>query len=165
MTLLNQTQLASIMRCSRASIIAWTKQGLPVVQQAGRGRPKLYDFDTAREWCARNGAGYTRQASVARIRRAELLAPPAPRPDFWTLARAIALARLAWLEDLRSWDFEIPPRDMCDLVGLYIAQLETALESAGYPGVRDALNPTGSETAWPETLEECIARARREVPA
>lgn len=55
--LLNQHQLAERIKRSRVSIIQWEKRGLPVAQDQGRGKQKLYDPAAVLAWMERTGIG------------------------------------------------------------------------------------------------------------
>lgn len=60
--LVNQHALAHRLGRSRAAIVAWALEGMPVARRAGQGRPTLYDVDLVLEWMRRNGRGVGRRA-------------------------------------------------------------------------------------------------------
>ena len=176
MALVNQRQLALLQRVSRATIIAWTREGLPVAQRGGPGRPTLYDEAAAQRWCLAQGKGATWQAIAHKARRAELLRPDPRSPDVCTgiaevdLARSLALARVEVLQELQPADggeSDLPglaPATCARVVSIYLDHLVIALRAAGYAEVDEILAELQSPAAWEGTLEECIARARAEVP-
>jgi len=58
--LVNQHALAAILNVSRAAIIVWAREGMPVAQRGGQGRSTLYDVDQVRAWQLRTGRGLLR---------------------------------------------------------------------------------------------------------
>ena len=70
--LVNQHALAALLNVSRGAIICWARQGMPVAQRGGQGRPTLYDVDQVRTWQLRNGRGLLRGGAPS---RAATLAP------------------------------------------------------------------------------------------
>jgi hypothetical protein len=71
----NQHQLAARLKRSRASIIAWAKDGMPVAKRGGPGRATFYDLDKVVAWIGETGRGI----------RAELPPmPPLERADVYT---------------------------------------------------------------------------------
>jgi hypothetical protein len=53
MALINQHQLAAIIHRSRATIANWARDGMPVAERAGQGKPTLYDLAAVRAWMTR----------------------------------------------------------------------------------------------------------------
>jgi hypothetical protein len=62
--LLNQHQLAAKLRRSRAAIIHWEREGMPVAKRGGPGRPTLYDLAEVSAWINRTGRGLHRPAQA-----------------------------------------------------------------------------------------------------
>ena len=177
MPLINQTDLARLQGVSRSTVIEWTRQGLPVAEDLGAGREKLYDQAAAMAWCKAHRKGTSWAAISARNRKGALqrrypqsadVCDGIPEED---LARSLALARVELLADeLKPEDgFEpsfpgVSSATVMQVVSCYLDYVAIALRAAGYPEVDEILAELQSPAGWEGTLEECIARARAEVP-
>lgn len=161
--------LAAKLGVSERALTTWQGQGMPVLEHGRRGQPSRYDLAAVLRWIKETREPMrVRHIPVAALERELGLEVRGPNVctgiDGCTIAHAIAEARVAWLEGLPSWDFEIPAQEMANLVGLFLGELRASLTRAGYGHVDAALAAVESEAEWPETIEGCIARARAEVP-
>jgi len=168
--LLNQRLLATVLGVSRATIIAWGKEGLPIAKRNGAGREVLYDEGAVQRWCLLEGKGCSWQAIGAKARKAELLRPDPRSADVCTgiaeveLARAMGRALVALLQDLDVDEWPRYQEVFGDLIGLYTTHLAFQLSDIGFPAVEEIYFSKSDEIVWPTELEECRARARAEVP-
>lgn len=84
--LVNQHQLAAKLKRSRASLIAWARDGMPVARRGGPGRATLYDVDRVTAWIRQTGRGMRPELEPIPLAHAnvctvpDVLVPPAQIP-------------------------------------------------------------------------------------
>ncbi len=169
----NKKTLARKLKISERALSSWQQEGMPVLERGRRGQGNCYDLIQVLAWIRRTGRGvYGRRGQpgidLVGLEREFGVLPvqtsARPGPDARAVARAIALARVAWVADLESWDFETSPRDFVDAVGLFIGALSQQLAAAGLPGIEAVLDEFCSDASWPDDLAQIVARCRSEVP-
>ena len=137
---LNKGELAAKLTVSEKSLTNWQREGMPVLEHGRRGQPSSYDLAAVLRWIRRTRDPLRLlHVPIAALEREAGLVP-ATVADVWTevhrhaLSRALALARIDWLEDARAYGLlDGDPFDASELAGLvesFIAFLARRLAAA-----------------------------------
>ena len=157
-------ELAAKLNVSERSLTSWAREGMPVLEHGRRGAPSYYDLGAVLRWITQTRDPSKVRVNIVALERELGIGTRPPAIGGAAVARAIALARVDFFAEGWLDEYDVVPRDAAEMQDLFIYLLAQQLELAGVPGVQGQVAACSPEAAFPESLEDIIARMRAEVP-